>query len=62
MVIIIGIVCALPLMIKFGKRPLMAIGFTIGAFGWFMPQISLNKTFVTIAAAIVGFGFECTDG
>lgn len=59
LVIIIGIICALPLMIRFGKRPLMAIGFAISAFGWFMPQISLNKTFVTVAAAVVGFGFGC---
>lgn len=40
-VIIVGILCALPVMIRLGKRFTMVVGFAISAFGWFMPQISL---------------------
>lgn len=57
--IILGIVTALPVMIHLGKRPVMAVGFIISAFGWFMPQISLNKTFVAAASVVVGIGFGC---
>jgi GPH family glycoside/pentoside/hexuronide:cation symporter len=56
-VLLIGIVAALPVMIKIGKRNTMAIGLAISAVGWFMPQIALEKNSVIAASAIVGIGF-----
>lgn len=56
-VLLIGIVAALPVMIKIGKRNTMAIGLAISAVGWFMPQIALEKSSVIAASAIVGIGF-----
>lgn len=55
--IILGIVAALPVMIRVGKRPVMMIGFMISAFGWLMPQILLKESFVTAASVVVGIGF-----
>lgn len=56
-VILVGIVAALPVMMKFGKRIVMIIGLAIACIGWMMPAFSLNETFVTAAAAVIGFGF-----
>lgn len=56
-VLIGGIVLALPVMNHFGKRFTMSIGLLISAFGWFMPQISLHKSFVIVASAVIGIGF-----
>ena len=56
-VLLVGIVAALPVMNKFGKRNTMAIGLIVSAIGWFMPQFSLDKTYVIVAAAVIGVGF-----
>lgn len=56
-VLLVGIILALPVMTKIGKRNTMAIGLAISAVGWFLPQITLEKTIVIAASAIVGIGF-----
>lgn len=56
-VLLVGIIAAIPVMNKFGKRNTMTTGLMISAVGYFLPQFILQKTAVTIAMAIVGIGF-----
>lgn len=56
-VLLVGIIFALPVMNKLGKRNTMAIGLIISAIGWFLPGLALKKAFVIFASAIVGLGF-----
>ena len=57
--VLVGIAAALPVMNKKGKRFTMALGLLIAAIGWFMPQLSTQKNFVTTASLVAGFGFGC---
>lgn len=61
-VLLVGIILALPVMTKIGKRNTMAIGLAISAVGWFLPQITLEKTIVIAASAIEGIGFGFIAG
>lgn len=56
-VLLFGIIGALPVMNKFGKRNTMTTGLIISAAGYFLPQLVLEKTAVTLAMAVVGIGF-----
>ena len=56
-VLLFGLVAALPIMMKIGKGNAMRIGLIISAIGYFMPQLVLRKTAVVAAMAVVGIGF-----
>lgn len=56
-VLLFGLVAALPVMMKIGKGNTMRIGLIISAIGYFMPQFILQKTAVVAAMAVVGIGF-----
>ena len=56
-VLLFGLVAALPVMMKIGKGNTMRIGLIISAIGYFIPQLTLQKSAVVGAMAIVGIGF-----
>ena len=56
-VLLFGLVAALPVMMKIGKGNTMRIGLIISAIGYFIPQLTLQKPAVVGAMAIVGIGF-----
>lgn len=56
-VLLFGLVAALPVMMKIGKENTMRIGLIISAIGYFIPQLTLQKSAVVGAMAIVGIGF-----
>lgn len=56
-VLLFGLVAALPVMMKIGKGNTMRIGLIISAIGYFIPQLTLQKSVVVGAMAIVGIGF-----
>ena len=56
-VLLFGLVAALLVMMKIGKGNTMRIGLIISAIGYFIPQLTLQKSAVVGAMAIVGIGF-----
>lgn len=56
-VLLFGLVAALPVMMKIGKGNTMRIGLIISAIGYFIPQLTLQKSAAVGAMAIVGIGF-----
>ena len=57
--VLVGIIAALPIMNRMGKRFTMALGLIIAAIGWIMPQFCIRKIYVTAASLIAGAGFGC---
>ena len=57
--VLVGIIAALPIMNRMGKRFTMALGLIIAAIGWIMPQFCIRKIYVTAASLIAGAGVGC---